>query len=187
MNIVNFEGLGLSFNIKREIFEIGGFKIYWYAVCIVLGMLIALLLCKKDDGKYKISFEEILKLAVIVLPVSIICARIYFVLFNLSYYNSNPLEIFNLREGGLAIYGGIIGAIITIAAYYKLNKEKIFNLLDYIAPFIPLAQSIGRWGNFFNKEAYITETSSILRMGIYNEYGKYIQVHPTFLYESIFI
>lgn len=184
MRNINFEGLGINLNINPILVNFNGIKIYWYAFIIITGIVICLLLCKKDDGKYKIKFEDILMLSIFLLPISIICARIYFVLFKLNYYTKYPLEIFNIRNGGLAIYGGIIGAILTIIAFCKIKKIKILDILDYIAPYLALGQCIGRWGNFFNGEAHGTKTTSILRMGII-ENGEYIQVHPTFLYESV--
>ncbi len=183
MKNINFEGLGLSFNIDNVLIDFNGVKIYWYAFIIVIGIAICLLLCKKDDGKYNIKYDDVLLLALFLLPISIICARIYFVLFKLDYYINNPLEIFNIRNGGLAIYGGIIGAIVTIVIFCKKKKIKILDMLDYLAPYLALGQCIGRWGNFFNGEAHGSETASLLRMGIL-ENGEYIQVHPTFLYES---
>lgn len=184
MQTINFEGLNLSLNINNVLLDINGFKIYWYAFIIIVGIIIALLLCKKDDGKYNIKFEDLLMLMLFMFPISIICARFYFVLFKLDYYIQNPLEIFDIRNGGLAIYGGIIGAILTIIIFCKKKKIKILDMLDYIAPYLALGQCIGRWGNFFNSEAHGTETTSLFRMGIV-ENGQYIQVHPTFLYESI--
>ena len=183
MEKINFEGLGLSFNINNS-FDINGVKIYWYGIIIITGIVIALLLCKKDDGKYNIKFEDILELFLFVLPLSIICARLYYILFRLDYYMQNPQEILNIRNGGLAIYGGIIGGILTIIVFCKKKKIKFLNMLDYLAPYLALGQCIGRWGNFFNGEAHGTETLSLFRMGIM-ENGNYIQVHPTFLYESI--
>ena len=184
METINFEGLGLSFNINKVLVNINGIKIHWYAVIIVFGIVIALILCKKDSGKYKIKFEDVLELALFLLPISIICARLYFVAFKLDYYMQNPQEIFSINNGGLAIYGGVIGAIITIIVFCKIKKIKVLDMLDYIAPFLPLGQAIGRWGNFFNGEAHGTQTTSLFRMGIV-ENGEYIQVHPTFIYESI--
>ena len=184
MQEINFEGLGLYLNINNIAFSVGEIKIYWYAVLIVMAFVIAILLCKKEDGKYNIKFDDILELMVFVIPLSLICARLYFILFKLDYFINNPGEILNIRNGGLAIYGGIIGAIITIILFCKKKKIKVLNILDYIAPFLALGQSIGRWGNFFNGEAHGTITNSFLRMGI-TENGHYIQVHPTFLYESI--
>lgn len=184
MQKINFEGLGLSFDINSVAFKIGDIQIYWYAILIVSAFAIAIILLKKDEGKYDIKFEDILELILIIMPVSIICARLYYIVFRLDYFVANPSEIFNIRNGGLAIYGGVIGAIGVIAIFCKVKKIKILNVLDYIAPYLALGQAIGRWGNFFNGEAHGTETSNFLRMGI-TENGKYIQVHPTFLYESI--
>lgn len=184
MNEITFPGINLYLNVNRVAFSIGNINIYWYAVLIVVSFIIGIILCKKDDKKYDIDFENILEVLIIVIPVSIICARLYFVLFKLNYYLEYPNQILNIRDGGLAIYGGIIGAVITIAIYCKVKKINILDMLDYIVPFLALGQAIGRWGNFFNVEAHGIETTSIFRMGII-ENGKYIEVHPTFLYESI--
>lgn len=146
--------------------------------------MLVLILCKKDSGKYNIKFETILDLSIYVIPISFISARLYYVIFNLDVYLLNPLDILNFRSGGLAIYGGIIGGVIATIVFCKKRKINILDILDYIAPFLPLAQSIGRWGNFINIEAYGTETMLPWRMGIY-ESSIYKEVHPTFLYESI--
>lgn len=103
MRVVNFEGIGINLNISNFFLKIGNVEIYWYAVCIVLAMTIAILLLKKDDGKYNIKFEDVLILLVFLIPISIIFARLYFVIFKLDYYINNPLQIFNIRNGGLAI------------------------------------------------------------------------------------
>ena len=184
MNKIKFEGLGINLNINPVLVDLNGVKIYWYAFIIISAISVCLLLCKKDDKKYNIIFNVILQLALFLLPISIICARIYFVLFKLDYYLQYPIKIFNIRNGGLAIYGGIIGAILTIIIFCKIKKIKILDMVDFLIPYLALGQAIGRWGNFFNGEAHGTETSTILRMGII-ENGQYIQVHPTFLYESI--
>ena len=184
MKVVNFEGLGLSFNINNILIDINGFKIYWYGVIIVMSIFISILFCKKDNGKYDIKFDNILELIIFVLPISIIFARIYFVIFKPDIYFQNPIKILDIRNGGLAIYGGIIGAIATIIIFCGIKKIKTLDILDYLVPYLALSQSIGRWGNFLNIEAHGSETNSILRMGII-ENEKYIQVHPTFLYESI--
>ena len=184
MKTINFEGLGIKLNINSILFDFKGIKIYWYAVCIVVGIAVALLFCKKDDGKYGIRFTEVLSLALILLPVSILFARLYYVIFKINYYSKNAIEILNVRNGGLAIYGAIIGALITIIFFCKYKKINILDMTDYLAPFVAIGQSIGRWGNFFNLEAHGAETISLFRMGIV-ENGKYIQVHPTFFYESV--
>lgn len=184
MKEIVFPGLNLIFNINSIAISIREINIYWYAIFIVLAIIITLLFCKKDDGKYNIKFQTIIKISIIVIPISIICARIYYIIFKFEYYQKNLFQIFNIRNGGLAIYGAIIGGLFTIIIYCKKNKINTLDILDYIAPYIPLGQAIGRWGNFFNIEAYGIETTNIFRMGII-EKGKYIEVHPTFLYESI--
>lgn len=165
-------------------FEIFGVPIYWYAILIVSSMVIALLWCKKQDGKFNIKFDDILDLAIIVLPISIICARLYYVMFSLDYYIKNPLEIFNIKNGGLAIYGGLIGGIIVILVFSKIKKLKVLDITDYIVPIIAFCQSIGRWGNYINIEAYGYETNLPIKMEVI-ENGIIKYVHPTFLYESI--
>jgi len=184
MNIVNFPLLNLEIELEKVAFTLFGVDVYWYSILIVLAILIVFLLCKKDSGKYNIKFETILDLSLYVLPISIISARLYYVIFNLEGYMLEPIKILDIRSGGLAIYGGIIGAVITIIVYCKMKKINFLDILDYLAPFLPLAQSIGRWGNFVNVEAYGTETNLPWRMGIL-ENGIYKEVHPTFLYESI--
>lgn len=184
MKEIVFPGLGLNFNVNSIAISIGNLDIYWYAIFITIAFLIAILFCKKDEGKYNINFESILNLMVIAIPVSIIFARIYYVLFNLNSYLSNPIKILAIRDGGVAIYGGIIGAVITTVIYCKKSQIKVLDMLDYIVPYLALGQAIGRWGNFFNAEAHGSLTNNILRMGII-ENGQYIEVHPTFLYESI--
>ena len=184
MNTVIFPSINLELNIKRVAFSIFGIDIYWYGIIIALAIMIALLILKLQDGKFGIEFNTILDLAIYLIPISLICARIYYVLFNLQQYTNNPLKIFNLRDGGMAIYGGIIGGLITCIIFCKKRKIEILNMLDYIVPVLALGQAIGRWGNFINIEAHGTETNSIFRMGII-ENGTYMEVHPTFLYESI--
>ena len=165
-------------------FEIFGVPIYWYAILIVSSMVIALLWCKKQDGKFNIKFDDILDLAIIVLPISIICARLYYVMFSLDYYIKNPSEIFNIKNGGLAIYGGLIGGIIVILVFSKIKKLRVLDITDYIVPIIAFCQSIGRWGNYINIEAYGYETNLPIKMEVI-ENGIIKYVHPTFLYESI--
>lgn len=184
MNLITFPGLNLEFNISKIAFRIFGIEIYWYAILIVTAMCLALVMFKKRDGLYKIKFSDILDLSLYLIPISIISARLYYMIFNLGYYLQNPSEIFNIRSGGIAIYGAVIGGIITCFVFCKKRKINVLDLLDYIAPGLVLGQAIGRWGNFVNVEAYGSITNSLLRMGII-ENGTYIEVHPTFLYESL--
>ena len=151
---------------------------------MVGAMFIAICMFKKRDGLYNIKFSEILDLLIYLIPISLISARLYYIVFNLEYYILNPSQILNTRNGGMAIYGGIIGGAITCFVFCKKRKINILDLIDYIVPGLVLGQAIGRWGNFINVEAYGTQTNLPWRMGIV-EVGKYIEVHPTFLYESL--
>lgn len=184
MNTITFPGLNFRFNISQIAFKIGDIAIYWYAIIMILAFAIALAIFKKNDSKYNIKFSDILDLSIYVIPISIISARIYYCLFNINYYLSYPLQIFNIRSGGLAIYGGIIGGVITCYVFCKKRKINLLDVTDYIVPSLALGQAIGRWGNFINVEAYGYTTKLPWRMGIYDN-GSYIEVHPTFLYESI--
>jgi len=170
--------------IPREAFSIFGVDIYWYAIIITSAILIGYLWAKLHDGRYNIKFDDAYNLSLFMIPIAIISARIYYVVFKLDYYSQNLEEIFDFRNGGIAIYGALIGAIATIFVFCKIKKIKILDLLDYLAPIIPLCQAIGRWGNYINIEAYGTETDWPLKMEII-ENGVTKYVHPTFLYESV--
>ena len=184
MNVIKFPGLGLELNVNKVFLNFGNVNIYWYGFLIVLAFLVGLLLLKKLSKESNYNFENILELFILIVPVSIICARLYYILFNLDYYLSDISRIFNITTGGLAIYGGIIGGAIVSFIYTKIKKINFIKLLDMLVIALPLGQAIGRWGNFFNVDAYGSATNSIFRIGIL-ENGNYIEVHPTFLYESL--
>lgn len=187
---ITFPNLGLSFDINPVAFSIFGKDIYWYGIIITFGIALALFLvwkiCQKDTSKSKIKWDDITDFVLYAIPIGIICARLYYVIFKWDYYSQNLLDIFKIWNGGLAIYGGIIGGIITAVIFCKVRKIKFLDLCDFCAPFLALCQSIGRWGNFVNREAYGQVTESLLKMGIYDSnLNEYIYVQPTFLYESI--
>ena len=184
INEIIFPALNLKLHISRIAFSLFGVNIYWYAILITFAMALSIFLMNKDDKKYNINFDDILLLIILTIPIAFIGARIYYVIFNINYYFSNPTKILNIRDGGLAIYGGIIAGTITIIMYCKIKKINILDVLDYVVPYVAMGQAIGRWGNFINVEAYGTETSNFIRMGII-ENDIYKEVHPTFLYESI--
>lgn len=184
MNVIYFPGINLELKISKIAFSILGINIYNYAICIVIGIIVALIICKYNKKKFNISFDIFLDNCIIGLIFGIIGARAYFVLFNLNYYSNNLLNIFNFRNGGLAIYGGLILGGISIILNCKIKNINILDFFDFIIPSIAIAQSIGRWGNFFNVEAYGYKTNNFFRMGIETVNG-YIEVHPVFLYESI--
>jgi phosphatidylglycerol:prolipoprotein diacylglycerol transferase len=134
--------------------------------------------------KFGIDYDFVLEIVVGSIIFGVLGARFYYVVFNLNRYLENPIKIFSIRDGGLAIYGGIIAIIIYSLVLCKIKKQSFLDLADYLIPYLALGQSIGRWGNFFNQEAYGNKTSSLFRMGLHTEVG-YIEVHPVFLYESI--
>lgn len=143
MNTITFPGLNLNFEISRIAFSICNIDIYWYAILMTSAFIIALIIFKINDGKLNIKFYDILDLSIYIIPISILSARLYYVLFNISQYIENPLEILNFRNGGLAIYGGIIGGVITCYIFCKKRKINILDLLDYIVPC--LALRTGNW------------------------------------------
>lgn len=184
MNVVTFPALNLSFEFSKIAFTIFGIPVYKYAICIVTGIIVALILCRINKEKFNIDYDFILENTVLGIFVGAIGARLYYVVFNLEYYINNLSEIFNFRNGGLAIYGGLIFGAIAIIINCKIQKKNILDFFDCIVPYVAIAQCIGRFGNFFNVEAYGYETTAFLRMGI-NTINGYIEVHPTFLYEAI--
>ena len=166
--------------MDRVAFTIFGIDVMWYGVLIATGMLIGIALAIGEAKRVGISEDDVLNIAIIAIPVAIICARLYYVIFSWDYYSQNPGEIFNIRGGGLAIHGGLIGGILTGFIYAKVKKLDFYKTADAVMVGMPLAQAIGRWGNFINGEAHGGPTS--LPWGIMVD-G--VKVHPTFLYESI--
>ena len=172
--------------------KLGPIEVAWYGIIIVIGMMLAIYLTIKEGEKRGLSEDFIIDTAFWVLPIGIIGARLYYVLFELGYYLNNPGQIFAIWEGGLAIYGVIISGILKI--YWRCKKEEVpFVLMtDIVAPYVLLAQAIGRWGNFVNQEAHGGEVSrQFLEKLMLPEFiieGMHIKgayYHPTFLYESL--
>ncbi len=173
-------------------FELGPFSVAWYGLIIVAAMLLAVSLTIKEAQKRDLTEDFIVDIAFWAIPIGILGARLYYVLFELDVYLQDPIRMFYIWEGGLAIYGGIIAGILVI--YYQSNKENIPPILvtDILAPYVLIGQSIGRWGNFVNQEAHGREVSRafleklmlpnviIEQMNIQGSY-----YHPTFLYESL--
>jgi phosphatidylglycerol:prolipoprotein diacylglycerol transferase len=203
MSTVEFPGLWeLKFTVNRVAFEVFGMEIYWYGIIIAAAFLTAVLLGMRDSKKYGLEPDNVIDLILIAAPVAIICARLYYVIFSWSDFKGNIVEVFNIRSGGLAIYGGIIGGIAAAYFYAKRKKIGVLRLFDFGAPYLPLAQAIGRWGNFINQEAYGANTtlpwgmtSDTIKQDIFNNIDVLksrgiivdpnLPVHPTFLYESL--
>lgn len=164
-------------------FWLGNIPIYWYAILITTAIVLFLTMAKKRVKKYSFDYQTILDMLLWVLPASFLCARIYYILFSPTPYESWQ-EMLNLRDGGLAIYGGIIGGAIGLFFYCKKKRISFLEMTDFIVPYLALGQAIGRWGNFINIEAYGNETNVPWRMEIWKN-EDWIGAHPTFLYESI--
>lgn len=172
--------------------DLGVVQIYWYSILIFLGMLVACFVIYKESKKRGIDEDFLVNLTFNTIILGIIGARLYYVLFNLPYYLENPLEILEIWNGGLAIHGGIIAGLLFIIYYCKKHEVNIWKMLDIIVVGLIIAQAIGRWGNFFNSEAYgpITTATDLKSLGIpqFIINGMYIlgdYRQPTFFYESV--
>lgn len=170
----------MQFNIDPIAFRVFGIPIRWYGILIALGVFLAMLVVDRLSKKEGMDENTISQIFFAALFFGIIGARIYYVIFKWDYYKANPGSILNIREGGLAIYGGIIAGLIAIFVYTRIKRISFFRITDILAPGVILAQSIGRWGNFVNQEAYGYPTD--LPWGLIIDGQK---VHPTFLYESL--
>ena len=195
---VSFPALGIDLAIDRVAFYFSGIPIYWYGIIIsialISGVFIASVAAKRIDENPEIPLD----LAIYCGPVAVVFARVYYVIFNLDYYLANPGDILNLRGGGIAIYGAVIGGVLAAFIYSKIKKYKVLSVFDIGSVGLICGQMIGRWGNFFNQEAFGTNTN--LPWGMISEntvsYLEELQnsgvmvtpnlpVHPTFLYESL--
>jgi len=200
MNLINqeevqFPGLGLTFDIDPVAFRIGNFEVYWYGILIAAALVLCIALALKQAKKYNFPDTLIYDTMLVTIPCAIIGARAYYVIFNWSIYKDNLKSIFDTRAGGLAVYGGIVLSLVGLLLMCKIRKIPFTSLADYCIVYLPLGQAIGRWGNFFNQEAFGTTTTAPWGM-----WSKSVQsylsrfcpelvalspVHPTFLYESI--
>ena len=184
--IISFPMLGdFSINPPNS-FEVFGFSIYWYGVIIAAGFLLAVLYCMHRCGEFGLNSDNVLDTLIVGTPLAIIGARLYYVVFYFDLYSDNLWEIFAIRDGGLAIYGGIIGAIIGLLIVSRWRRFSALAMLDLGCFGMLIGQFVGRWGNFINREAYGAETEIFCRMGLTDPVtGNTIYVHPTFLYESL--
>ena len=186
---ISFPGLGIEgINPPRTLpFTVFGREIYLYGIVIAIGFLLAILYARKRVKEFGTNFDLVTDGILFAVPMAIVCARIYYVAFRWEAYRSNPISILYIWEGGIAIYGGVIGAILGLVLFSKVKKQKITPYLDIMALGLLIGQLIGRWGNFFNREAYGAESFSnfFLRMGIEGADGVVHYWHPTFLYESV--
>lgn len=183
--IISFPMFGENFAINPPYcVEIANFCIYFYGIIIACGLLLGIVYGVKNGPRMDIQPDTIYDLVIWAVIAAIICARAYYVIFNWSSYAANPAKIFAIRDGGLAIYGGVIGAILALWVRCRMKGWSIFPALDIMSFGLFIGQSIGRWGNFFNREAFGYETDIFCRMGL-TLGDSTMYVHPTFLYESL--
>ena len=180
-----FPFLGLELDPGRG-FSIGSLTVHYYGVVIAIGLLLAVLYGCKRSKEFGIKEDDVLDGVLWITPFAILCARLYYCVFSWDQYADDPISILYIWKGGLAIYGGVLGAALGVFIFCRIKKIKIGALLDLVALGFLIGQSIGRWGNFFNREAFGAATDSFFRMGLLNKYtGEYEYYHPTFLYESL--
>ena len=178
---IAFPGLGLSFEINRVAFTIFGKEIYWYALILLSGFLLGLLFVYNTCEKRGVSKDTVFDISFWGLIFGLICARLYYVVFDWESLDGNIWNIFKIWNGGIAIYGSLIGAIGTALVYSLRHKLKPFKVFDVFVPGLLIGQIVGRWGNFVNAEVYGGITTLPWRMTINGAAG----VHPLFLYESL--
>ena len=181
---LSFPGIGLTMDPPR-LLEIGPLKIHLYGLVIALGLVLAVVYALRRRSQFGIREDDLLDGVLWVTPFAIICARAYYVIFEWSQYADDPISVLYIWKGGLAIYGGVIGAAVGIFVFCKLRRVRISAALDLVSMGFFIGQAMGRWGNFFNREAFGSETDLPWRMGLLNKAGEVIYVHPTFLYESL--
>ena len=201
---INFPHLGIYLEHVGKSISVFGFDIAYYGIIIGCSILLGLYLAQREAKRTGQNPDTYTDMVIYAIIVSVICARAYYVIFSWDHYKDNLLSIFNLRQGGLAIYGGIIGAVATVYVYSRVKKLSFPLLLDTACIGLVAGQILGRWGNFFNREAFGGYTDSLFAMQLpvsavrVNEITEemwahvqviggeqFIQVHPTFLYESI--
>ena len=183
---ISFPFLGLEVNPPRSI-SLGPLNIYLYGVAIALGLILAVVyVCRRSKEFVGLSDDDILDGVLWITPFAIVCARLYYVAFSWESYRDNPISILYIWEGGIAIYGSVLGAIAGMAVYCKIKKVRLTALLDLVLMAFLIGQILGRWGNFFNREAFGAATDSFFRMGLFNtKTNAWEYYHPTFLYESV--
>ncbi len=204
MGGIRFPYLGLSIPSMGKSIDVFGFSIAYYGIVIACGMVAGYFMARKQAMRLGDDGEAVLDLAMWDIIFAIMGARIYYVLFSWDYYSAHPAEIINIRGGGMAIYGGVIGGVITTYVFARVRKLSFLHLTDVACCGLLVGQIFGRWGNFFNREAFGGYTDSLLAMQIPRadvregdltrdlikhvvtvDGVEYIQAHPTFLYESL--
>ncbi len=199
VNYVNFPGLGIQdLPVDRVAFSIGNLPIYWYGILIAVAVLLSVFLGMRHAPKYGLTPDDVLDVIIAVIPFAVVFARLYYVVFTWDSFKDDLLKIVDVRGGGLAFYGGVIGGVLGVLLVARLKRIRLHRLVDFLVVYLPLGQAIGRWGNFFNQEAFGTNTTLPWGMksaatqaylqSIASSYPGIVPsdpVHPTFLYEFL--
>lgn len=183
---ISFPNLGIRVDPNQLVFPgvpvLG--NIHWYGLIIGIGLVLAALYGMKRAKQFGLTDDHILTMLLFAVPISIVCARAYYCIFYWELFENDPISCLYIWDGGIAIYGAIIGAVATVVVYCKVTKISVGAMMDIGALGLLIGQSIGRWGNFFNREAFGEVTDSFLKMGLYDWAGNLNYYHPTFFYES---
>ena len=182
---ISFPGLGIDIDPMRQ-FTLGPLNIHMYGIVIAFGLVLATVYAMRRAKHFGLTEDHVLDGVLWVTPFAFLCARAYYCAFSWELYADNPISVFYIWQGGIAIYGGVLGAVAGIIIFCRIKKISLGAALDLVLLGFLIGQSIGRWGNFFNREAFGAETDAWLRMGLYDSFsGTVTYHHPTFLYESL--
>ena len=182
---ISFPLLGIEVNPPR-VLSLGPLTIHYYGLIIAVGLMLAVVYACKRSKEFGLKEDDILDGVLSITPFAIICARLYYCAFSWEEYAANPISVLYIWNGGIAIYGGVLGAVIGVAVFCRIKKIRMTTLLDVVLLGFLIGQMIGRWGNFMNREAFGAATDSFSRMGLFNKVtGQWEYYHPTFLYESL--
>jgi phosphatidylglycerol:prolipoprotein diacylglycerol transferase len=182
---ITFPALGIELNPERS-FSVGPLTVHYYGLIIAIGLLLAVWYCSRRAKEFGLEEDHVLDGVLCVTPFAFVCARAYYCVFSWHEFAADPISVLYIWNSGIAIYGGVLGAVAGIWAFCKWKRLKMSAVLDLVLLGFLIGQSIGRWGNFFNREAFGAETDTFLRMGLYNtRTGITTYFHPTFLYESL--
>ena len=182
---ITFPNLGISVDPSPVAFSVFGKDIYWYGIIIAVGFLLAVLYMMYRAKDFGVTSDDTLDLILWTVPIGVICARLYYCIFYWELYADNPISVLYIWEGGLAIYGAVIGGAITVLIVSRVKKIKPGVFLDLASMGVLIGQIFGRWGNFMNREAHGCVTDSFFKMGLVDAAGQVTYYHPTFLYESV--
>ena len=182
---ISFPFLGIEVDPARTL-SLGPVTIHYYGLIIAVGLILAVCYSSRRSKEFGVSEDDLLDGVLWVTPFAILCARAYYCAFSWPEYAADPISVLYIWNGGLAIYGGVLGAVIGVIVFCRIKKLRLGTILDLVALGFLIGQLLGRWGNFFNREAFGAATEAFSRMGLYNIVtGQWEYYHPTFLYESL--